>query len=117
MSSFLLQTWEDPAHVDSHTSCKGDNDPLDVCEIGYKVCMCCIVYVYYTRKLLCNTINDEITYIYANVWQKTLRRNFAFLLCTYNKNILYIHVVISNDIHFVDFPHQDTFHRKDINKP
>ncbi|EDV25588.1 expressed hypothetical protein [Trichoplax adhaerens] len=31
------QTWEDPNHVDANTSCKGDNDPLDVCEIGYKV--------------------------------------------------------------------------------
>ena len=32
-----MQTWEDPSHTDSHTSCKGDNDPIDVCEIGYKV--------------------------------------------------------------------------------
>ncbi|XP_002733172.1 uncharacterized protein LOC100367353 [Saccoglossus kowalevskii] len=31
------QTWEDPNHVDAHTSCKGDNDPLDVCEIGHRV--------------------------------------------------------------------------------
>ncbi|KAJ3366430.1 Inorganic pyrophosphatase [Allomyces javanicus] len=28
------QTWEDPAHVTPDTGCKGDNDPLDVCEIG-----------------------------------------------------------------------------------
>ena len=41
----MFQTWEDPAHVDSHTSCKGDNDPLDVCEIGYKVCMYVDMYV------------------------------------------------------------------------
>ena len=33
----LLQTWEDPNHLDKNTSCRGDNDPLDVCEIGYKV--------------------------------------------------------------------------------
>ena len=32
-----LQTWEDPTHQDSHTECKGDNDPLDVCEIGTKI--------------------------------------------------------------------------------
>ena len=32
-----LQTWEDPAHRDSHTGQIGDNDPLDVCEIGFKV--------------------------------------------------------------------------------
>lgn len=33
----LPQTWEDPDYVDEHTQMKGDNDPLDVCEIGYKV--------------------------------------------------------------------------------
>ncbi|XP_074648175.1 uncharacterized protein LOC141903774 isoform X2 [Tubulanus polymorphus] len=33
----LPQTWEDPERTDSHTQCKGDNDPLDVCEIGQKV--------------------------------------------------------------------------------
>ncbi len=33
----LPQTWEDPSHVDESTKCKGDNDPLDVCEIGYRV--------------------------------------------------------------------------------
>ncbi|XP_030835767.1 inorganic pyrophosphatase-like isoform X1 [Strongylocentrotus purpuratus] len=31
------QTWEDPNHTDASTKCKGDNDPLDVCEIGRKV--------------------------------------------------------------------------------
>lgn len=30
----LPQTWENPEFVDSHTSKKGDNDPIDVCEIG-----------------------------------------------------------------------------------
>ena len=33
----LPQTWEDPKHTDKDTGCKGDNDPLDVCEIGYRV--------------------------------------------------------------------------------
>ncbi|XP_047501825.1 inorganic pyrophosphatase-like isoform X1 [Penaeus chinensis] len=33
----LPQTWEDPNHIDEATSCKGDNDPIDVCEIGYRV--------------------------------------------------------------------------------
>uniref|UniRef100_A0A5F8H6U9 inorganic diphosphatase n=1 Tax=Monodelphis domestica TaxID=13616 RepID=A0A5F8H6U9_MONDO len=33
----LPQTWEDPCHIDSITKCHGDNDPLDVCEIGSKV--------------------------------------------------------------------------------
>jgi len=33
----LPQTWEDPDHVDKHTAAKGDNDPLDACEIGRKV--------------------------------------------------------------------------------
>ena len=31
------QTWEDPNHKDEHTEQMGDNDPLDVCEIGQKV--------------------------------------------------------------------------------
>lgn len=30
----LPQTWEDPNMVDKETGCIGDNDPLDVCEIG-----------------------------------------------------------------------------------
>ncbi|XP_063775410.1 inorganic pyrophosphatase 2, mitochondrial [Pseudophryne corroboree] len=34
----LPQTWEDPSHKDSDTNCCGDNDPIDVCEIGSKVC-------------------------------------------------------------------------------
>lgn len=32
-----LKTWEDPSYVDEHTGCKGDNDPIDVCDIGSKV--------------------------------------------------------------------------------
>lgn len=31
------QTWEDPNHVHPETKAKGDNDPLDVCEIGEAV--------------------------------------------------------------------------------
>uniref|UniRef100_A0A3B4AHY0 inorganic diphosphatase n=1 Tax=Periophthalmus magnuspinnatus TaxID=409849 RepID=A0A3B4AHY0_9GOBI len=34
----IPQTWEDPAHKDDDTSCCGDNDPIDVCEIGSRVC-------------------------------------------------------------------------------
>jgi len=33
----IPQTWEDPDHIDAHTNCKGDGDPVDVCEIGSKV--------------------------------------------------------------------------------
>ncbi|XP_067424285.1 inorganic pyrophosphatase 2, mitochondrial isoform X2 [Emydura macquarii macquarii] len=33
----LPQTWEDPHHKDNSTGCCGDNDPIDVCEIGTKV--------------------------------------------------------------------------------
>merc|ERR1712001_158881 len=33
----IPQTWEDPDHIDAHTNCKGDGDPIDVCEIGTKV--------------------------------------------------------------------------------
>ncbi|XP_010886824.2 inorganic pyrophosphatase 2, mitochondrial [Esox lucius] len=34
----LPQTWEDPNHTDQDTKCCGDNDPLDVCDIGTPVC-------------------------------------------------------------------------------
>uniref|UniRef100_A0A673X4D7 inorganic diphosphatase n=1 Tax=Salmo trutta TaxID=8032 RepID=A0A673X4D7_SALTR len=34
----IPQTWEDPGHKDEDTDCCGDNDPIDVCEIGTKVC-------------------------------------------------------------------------------
>lgn len=30
----LPQTWENPSFEDPHTKAKGDNDPIDVCEIG-----------------------------------------------------------------------------------
>ncbi|XP_048189415.1 inorganic pyrophosphatase 2, mitochondrial isoform X1 [Perognathus longimembris pacificus] len=33
----LPQTWEDPNQKDKNTDCCGDNDPIDVCEIGSKV--------------------------------------------------------------------------------
>lgn len=33
----MFQTWEDPSHKDGDTGCCGDNDPIDVCEIGSKV--------------------------------------------------------------------------------
>ncbi|XP_043581534.1 inorganic pyrophosphatase isoform X1 [Bombus pyrosoma] len=33
----LPQTWENPEVSDSATECKGDNDPIDVLEIGYKI--------------------------------------------------------------------------------
>jgi len=33
----LPQTWEDPNHIDPATKAKGDNDPIDICEIGYRV--------------------------------------------------------------------------------
>jgi inorganic pyrophosphatase len=33
----LPQTWEDPNHVDADTKHGGDNDPIDVCEIGSRV--------------------------------------------------------------------------------
>ncbi|CAF0989379.1 unnamed protein product [Brachionus calyciflorus] len=33
----LPQTWEDPNVKDETTGCNGDNDPLDVCEIGSRV--------------------------------------------------------------------------------
>ncbi|KAE8591045.1 hypothetical protein XENTR_v10018291 [Xenopus tropicalis] len=34
----LPQTWENPSHIDENTGFGGDNDPIDVCDIGSKVC-------------------------------------------------------------------------------
>ncbi|KAL4640032.1 inorganic pyrophosphatase [Arapaima gigas] len=34
----IPQTWEDPNHKDGDTGCCGDNDPIDICDIGSKVC-------------------------------------------------------------------------------
>ncbi|XP_007890119.1 inorganic pyrophosphatase 2, mitochondrial isoform X3 [Callorhinchus milii] len=35
-----METWEDPHHKDKTTNCCGDNDPIDVCDIGSKLCSC-----------------------------------------------------------------------------
>jgi len=34
----IPQTWENPNHKDGDTGFVGDNDPVDVCEIGSRVC-------------------------------------------------------------------------------
>ncbi|KAJ5813525.1 inorganic pyrophosphatase [Penicillium pulvis] len=36
----LPQTWEDPNFIDTHTRLGGDDDPLDVCEIGSALGAC-----------------------------------------------------------------------------
>lgn len=33
---FIPQTWEDPSHVHPDTKLGGDNDPLDIIDIGYR---------------------------------------------------------------------------------
>jgi len=33
----IPQTWENPEHIDANTKEGGDNDPIDVCEIGSRV--------------------------------------------------------------------------------
>lgn len=33
----IPQTWENPTETCKHTKCKGDNDPVDICEIGEKI--------------------------------------------------------------------------------
>jgi len=37
---FMPQTWEDPAHVSEDTGFKGDDDPLDMVEIGCRQMKC-----------------------------------------------------------------------------
>eukprot|EP00047_Mylnosiga_fluctuans_P001598 m.221067 g.221067 ORF g.221067 m.221067 type:complete len:288 (+) comp10508_c0_seq1:102-965(+) len=31
------QTWENPSTIDKHTNAKGDNDPVDICDISEKI--------------------------------------------------------------------------------
>ncbi|XP_067886503.1 inorganic pyrophosphatase-like isoform X2 [Heterodontus francisci] len=38
LSFVVYSTWEDPCHKDPCTNCGGDNDPIDVCDIGSRVC-------------------------------------------------------------------------------
>merc|ERR1712149_142867 len=33
----IPQTWENPKHIDANTKEGGDNDPIDVCEVGSRV--------------------------------------------------------------------------------
>lgn len=40
----IPQTWDDPTVVDKETGFKGDNDPIDVCEIGSRVAQLGDVY-------------------------------------------------------------------------
>ena len=53
------QTWEDPNHTDPSTNCKGDNDPIDVCEIGSTI------HPRYLESLRCQamSINQVIFHI------------------------------------------------------
>ena len=36
----LPQTWEDPGHLEEDTGCRGDNDPLDAVEFGFRPMPC-----------------------------------------------------------------------------
>jgi inorganic pyrophosphatase len=51
------QTWEDPTHTDADTKANGDNDPLDVCEIGFAVAK--IGAVKQVKVLGCMALLDE----------------------------------------------------------
>uniref|UniRef100_A0A2K6V203 inorganic diphosphatase n=1 Tax=Saimiri boliviensis boliviensis TaxID=39432 RepID=A0A2K6V203_SAIBB len=35
---YIPHTWKDPGHNDKPTGCCGDKGPIDMCEIGSKVC-------------------------------------------------------------------------------
>lgn len=41
----LPQTWEDPSVIDENTKSKGDNDPIDCIEIGYKVSTSWLIFL------------------------------------------------------------------------
>jgi inorganic pyrophosphatase len=40
----LPQTWEDPKHADASTGMLGDNDPVDLVEVGSRIAKCGEVY-------------------------------------------------------------------------
>lgn len=42
----LPQTWEDPNVMNHDVQCKGDNDPVDVVEIGSKVLFLSLICIY-----------------------------------------------------------------------
>lgn len=50
----LPQTWENPNSVDAHTGYSGDGDPIDVMEIGYRVCILIIRHMKYNFSLAQN---------------------------------------------------------------
>jgi inorganic pyrophosphatase len=52
------QTWEDPTHSHPDTKCVGDNDPLDVCEIGELVSYVGIFLSFYNRKARLNRLKS-----------------------------------------------------------
>ncbi|KAL4239743.1 Inorganic pyrophosphatase [Mactra antiquata] len=69
----MPQTWEDVDHVEDSTNTKGDNDPLDVCEIGQTVhkrgaviqvkvlgVMCLIDEGETDWKIICIDVNDPL---------------------------------------------------------
>lgn len=50
----LPQTWEDPTHIHPDAEgCRGDNDPLDVCEIGNRIIKCGAVRPVKVLGILC----------------------------------------------------------------
>lgn len=53
----IPQTWESPAHIDPATNCKGDNDPIDICDISERVCT--IGEVKQVKVLGCMAMIDE----------------------------------------------------------
>ena len=60
------QTWEDPTHLHPDTNAAGDNDPLDVCEIGERVAY--VGQVKQVKILGCCALLDEggSLYLYRN---------------------------------------------------
>jgi inorganic pyrophosphatase len=63
-----FQTWENPSHTDKHTNAKGDNDPIDICdisergmdsEIGFSLLVCKIGEVKQVKILGVMAMIDE----------------------------------------------------------
>lgn len=102
----FLKTWEDPSHTDKETMCCGDNDPIDVCEIGSKVGGITGWYIILRNYL------QHLAVLYFTHTQKTiLYLSFAFSSKYWNlkinkKNFLssYYFVYLSDSFTFSPLP-------------
>jgi len=73
------QTWEDPTFVHPDAEgCRGDNDPLDVCEIGARIVKCgvslkCNILHLYYHVDCCSPISTETDWFSSHLFHSLFR--------------------------------------------